>query len=105
MERRSAPRIESDVPVTITILGSVLAHCRGRLVNASVRGISALVNHPLAKREGVKLEAEDQLFVGRVIYCKPMGGGYLVGISLTHKVPEAELEKLRSHTFSQALSG
>jgi len=75
------------------------------LVNASVRGISALVNHPLAKREGVKLEAEDQLFVGRVIYCKPTGGGYLVGISLTHKVPEAELEKLRSHTFSQALSG
>ena len=100
MERRAAPRIETEVPVTITILGNVLAQCRGHLVNASVRGISARVNHPLAKRESVKLVAEDQMFVGRVVYCKPAGDAYLVGISLTHKVPEAELQKLRSHAFA-----
>ncbi|MDP8983326.1 MAG: PilZ domain-containing protein [Acidobacteriota bacterium] len=101
MERRAAPRIESEVPVTITILGNVQARCRGHLVNASTRGISARVNHPLAKREGVKLEAEDQMFVGRVVYCKPSGDAYLVGISLTHKIPEPELEKLRSHALAR----
>ena len=100
MERRAAPRIESEVPVTITILGSVLAQCRGHLVNASVGGISARVDHPLAKRETVKLVAENQMFVGRVVYCRPVGDVYLVGIGLTHKVPEAELEKLRSHAFA-----
>lgn len=82
MERRNQARFQIDQDVEITLLGDRPRSLPGKLVNLSGRGLGLRVRDALPLGGAVKIEADDNLYVGEVVYCRPASPGFEVGIAL-----------------------
>ena len=91
MEYRSEPRYEIDQPLMVTDLRVGLGPFLGRLVNLSARGVQVILNWELAVSSEVKIEWDGTLLLGAVVYCKPQGGEYSIGVALEHAVYDTHL--------------
>ena len=101
MEYRREPRFQIDQPLTVTSFGNDASPIAGRLANFSARGVQLILDHELPMDSDVKIEWEGTLLLGEVVYCRPQGPGYLVGVALeealfdTHAVAEMSEDRQR----------
>ena len=51
--------------------------------NASPRGIGIVISESLAAGAAVTIEIGDSIFLGEVMYCRPMDQGFFAAIELT----------------------
>ncbi len=66
----------------ITILGDREVRQTGRVRNASGSGLGLLVPEPIAPGTALRLEVDDDLLLGEVMYCRPQKDGCFVGVQL-----------------------
>jgi hypothetical protein len=82
MDSRQEPRFETDQEVTVTLLGDVEIGFAGRIVNVSGKGMCLDIPQAVPAGGAIKLEVEDTLVLGEVIYCRPFAGRYQIGVAL-----------------------
>lgn len=79
MDRRYDQRIAADLPVLLTVLDSGDER-RGKLLDLSESGVSALLRTGVDAGAMVKLEVLGLVFYGHAAYSKPEGSGFRTGI-------------------------
>jgi len=82
MNQRCEPRLESDQSLWITVFGEPDIRLPARVKNVSTRGIGLELQGPVAVGSPVKIEVEDCLFLGEVIYCRQDEASFFVGVEL-----------------------
>ena len=90
MDSRSQPRLETDEPVHVTVLGECDTKLLGRITNRSTRGIGLLIDRPVPLGGAVKVEWDHTLLLGEVRYCHPEGDGFAIGLDLEHALYHTE---------------
>ena len=84
MDSRSQPRLETDEPVHVTVLGECDTRFLGRITNTSSRGIGLVADQPAPLGSAVKVEWGHTLLLGEVCHCRPEGDGYAISLELEH---------------------
>jgi hypothetical protein len=65
------------------------------VMDISKNGLQVRVPNPLPCDTLIKIDAEDEQILGKVVHCEPDGGAYRVGIQLAVPLPSLmELELL-----------
>ena len=83
MEDRRVDRVPAEKPIILTIPGDPEIRLVADVKNASPRGIGIVTSASLAGGAAVKIEIGDSIFLGEVIYCRPMDQGFFAAIELT----------------------
>jgi len=84
MNQRREPRFEVEQEIPITIFGEPDIRLPARIRNFSPRGIGLEMKGPVAAGSALKLELDDTLLLGEVIYCRDDGDSFYVGVELEH---------------------
>ncbi|MBN9660930.1 MAG: PilZ domain-containing protein [Acidobacteria bacterium] len=84
MERRRSPRLPVDLPAALTVLGDSGEILTARVQDLSGHGACVLVERSLPAGACVELDLEDSLYLGEVIYCREVEGGFQAGLDLEH---------------------
>jgi hypothetical protein len=66
---------------------------KARLADLSVHGLSVIVSKELTVGAAAKVQWGDVTFVGELIYCKPQGAEFLVGLKVEEPVYETAKSK------------
>jgi hypothetical protein len=82
MNQRREPRLEAEQSVWITLFGEPEIRLPARVKNVSTRGIGLELEGPVAIGSPVKIEVQDCLFLGEVIYCREDEASFFVGVEL-----------------------
>ena len=90
MDSRSQPRLETNEPVHVTVLGECDIKFLGRLTNCSERGIALLTDRPVPLACAVKVEWGHTLLLGEVRHCQAEGDGFAIGLELEHALYHTE---------------
>jgi hypothetical protein len=80
-ERRDA-RFEADQSLWITIFGEPDIQLPARVKNVSGRGIGLEMDGPVATGSALKIQLDDCLLLGEVIYCRRDASSYYIGVEL-----------------------
>lgn len=88
MNRRSRTRFRTDLTANVTCSELPGGHCRARLADLSVHGLSLILHDKLPVATIVKVEWGTATFMGEVIYCKPHGREILIGLKVEDSVYE-----------------
>jgi hypothetical protein len=103
MEQRRDTRTEADQPAWITIYGNVDTRVPGRVRNFSGRGIGIQIAQPVASGSALKIEIADSMLFGEVIYCRPEGHQYYIGVELDQAVNGLMALSRSVRDFNEAL--
>jgi hypothetical protein len=102
MDLRSQPRLETNEPVHVTVLGECETRFLGRITNTSTRGIGLLADRPAPIGSAVKVEWGHTLLLGEVCHCRLEGAGYAIGLELEHALYHTEeLARLASNFLEE----
>lgn len=82
MEKRRAPRFSAELPVAVTVLGEQELRCQGVVKNASGVGVGIEFPAFVAPGAAIKIELDNCLFLGEVVFCRPSGDAYFLGIQI-----------------------
>ena len=82
MESRQERRFEMDQEITVTLLGDREATFPGKIVNLFWNGMCLETSYALSPGAALKIELADTLVLGEVVYCRPQGPQFHLGISL-----------------------
>jgi hypothetical protein len=87
MNQRRDLRFEANQSVWITLFGEPDIRLPARVKNVSVRGIGLILQGPVAVGTALKLEVDDCLILGEVIYCRQVDAtcdeaSFYVGVEL-----------------------
>jgi hypothetical protein len=82
MNQRREPRLKSDQSVWITLFGEPDIRLPAHVKNVSARGLGLELQGPVATGSPLKIEVEDCLFLGEVIYCRADEASFYVGVEL-----------------------
>ena len=82
MNQRRQPRLGADQSVWITLFGEPEIRLPARVKNVSTRGMGLELQGPVAIGSPVKIEVEDCLFLGEIIYCREDEASFYVGVEL-----------------------
>lgn len=105
MERRLHERTEVQFETKVTNLKSEKS-CFGRTSNISESGISVIQPMQLAADDLVQLEMADSVAVGRVVYSKPEGAEFRIGIVMRQiQLGNSSLSSLLRRTLLDAMPG
>lgn len=83
MDQRQDARFEADQAVTVTTLGKNPSTRQAVIRNASGRGFGLEMKGHVAPGTAVKIEFEDNLLLGEVVYTRTLEDSVLVGVRLT----------------------
>jgi len=82
MNQRREPRFETAQEIRITLFGEPDIRLPARIRNLSPRGIGLEMQGPVAAGSALKLEIDDMLLLGEVIYCRDDGDSFYIGVEL-----------------------
>lgn len=82
--RVQANHVQANQSVAITLFGEPDIRLWGRIRNISGRGIGLEMEGPVAAGTALKVELDDALLLGEVIYCRPDESVFYVGVELEH---------------------
>jgi hypothetical protein len=82
MEQRREPRFEVNRTVTVTTLSEPQGRYTARIVNASGRGLGLALPEPLPSGAALKIEWEDSILLGEVIFSRAEESGFFAGVQL-----------------------
>lgn len=105
MDKRHEPRFIADQPVKVTILGSPETQHAARICNVSGRGL--LIEFPIDVAFGVplKIEVDDAILLGEVVYCRNEHGVHLLGVELDQVLCGLTALDQRLQAFAIGVSG
>ena len=86
MSQRREPRLTADETVDVTVFGEPDIRLPGRIRAVSGRGIGLQLEGPLATGSALKVTLPNAILLGEVIYCRPEGSGWYVGVELEHSL-------------------
>jgi hypothetical protein len=84
LEQRQTERREISHPAKITLVGTTPQILHGMVRNVSEGGTQIRLDQRLPASTLVKIEYEDNLLLGEVIYCQEAPSGWLVGVRIEH---------------------
>lgn len=103
-DRRRTPRFAQDEVVRVTPLSEGCDAQDARILDASVGGVRLDIPTPLPLRSLVKVEWQDTLLLGEVLYCQSDRGTNIVGIQLTRALyGMAELRRLNASLIGSGI--
>jgi hypothetical protein len=106
MDQRREPRFIADQSVVVTVLGDPEVQQIARIRNASGRGLSMEIPSKVQPGSALKIELDDSILLGEVIYCKGGQGSYLLGMELDQALCGlTELGKQLQEFATEELSG
>ena len=106
MTQRCEPRFAAQQPVMVTIYGDPDLKMAARIRNISGRGIGLEFEVPVAPGTALKVELDDSLLLGEVIYCRSEGASYYAGVELEQAMNGlAELSRIVSAFAELGASG
>ena len=82
MEQRAEVRFDLKQTVQLTVLGATGFRGTARIRNVSRNGVQLELQQPLPAGTLVKIDIDNALVLGEVIYCRPQGPSCLIGIKL-----------------------
>ena len=82
MNQRRKPRFETEQSIWVTFFGEPDVRLAARIKNVSVRGIGLELQGPVAIGTALKIELDDSLVLGEVIYCREDETSFYVGVIL-----------------------
>lgn len=82
MNQRREPRFETEQSIWITLFGEPDIRLPARIKNVSARGIGLELQGPVAIGTALKIELDDALVLGEVIYCRDDETSFYVGVEL-----------------------
>jgi hypothetical protein len=94
-DQRKAERQEVHQAAIISVLGNPTPALQAEILNISEVGIQIWLDQPLGYASLVRIEYDDNLLLGEVVYCQQERAGWLVGISVEHALLGV---KARAHT-------
>jgi hypothetical protein len=83
MDNRRQDRVPVEKPIVLTILGDPEIRLVASVKDASPRGIGVITEEALRSGAAVKIEIGDSIFLGEIMYCRPMDQRFFAGIELT----------------------
>src|SRR3954447_13009527 len=86
MNQRREMRFQASQSVAITLFGDPDRRISGVIKNVSGKGIGLELNVPVAPGTALKVELEDGLLLGEVIYCRKDDSSYYAGVELEHSL-------------------
>jgi len=93
MERRAKPRLQVAAPIDLVLVGTNQNQSSGWIANISESGVGVRLREPFNAGDTVRMEVEDQVFVGTIVHCEPQSGEYYAGIELTYSMTRDELDE------------
>ncbi len=105
MKQRRDTRFEADQPVWITIFGEPDISLPARVKNVSGRGIGLELDGPVAPGAVLKLELDDTLLLGEVIYCRQDATGYYIGVELEQSLAGLKELEIAVRGFQAEVAG
>ena len=84
LDQRQTERREIVHPAMVSLLGTTREVLHGMVRNVSEGGTQVQLDEPVLPSTLVKIEYEDNLLLGEVIYCEPAQYGWLVGVKIEH---------------------
>ncbi|SPE42300.1 hypothetical protein SBA3_5130004 [Candidatus Sulfopaludibacter sp. SbA3] len=82
MDKRCEPRFAADQSVAITTLGEHQFQQAAKVKNASGSGLGLVVETEVPPGTALKIEWEDTMVLGEVMYCRPMENSHFLGVQL-----------------------
>jgi hypothetical protein len=84
MEQRSEVRFAIDQPVAVVVLGGKEFRETARVKNVSPAGLQLMLDHFIPTGSAIKIELDNAIALGEVVYCNHEGQHSLVGVRLEH---------------------
>ncbi|MBV8731252.1 MAG: PilZ domain-containing protein [Acidobacteriia bacterium] len=84
MEQRAELRFVIDQPVAVLVLGGKEIRETARVRNVSPAGLQLLSDRVIPAGSAIKIELDNSLALGEVMYCVAEGEQYVLGIKLEH---------------------
>jgi hypothetical protein len=95
MNQRPESRVLTNQSVAIALFGNPDLQRSARIRNISGKGIGLELDEPVPPGSILKVDLEDGLLLGEVIYCRSEGGSYYAGVVLEHALSGlAELSRM-----------
>ena len=82
MNQRREPRFETGRSIWVTFFGEPDISLTARIKNVSARGIGLQLRGPIAIGAALKIELDDTLLLGEVIYCREDEDSHYVGVEI-----------------------
>jgi hypothetical protein len=82
MNERLEMRIPADRAVAVTLLGDIDTPLKARVKDMSGRGIGLELEHEVSVGTALRIELDDALVLGEVVYCRWDGASFAVGVRL-----------------------
>ncbi len=106
MDRRSQERWAADFEVQVTDLGCPTRSASGHVRDISKSGICAVVPLELPPDASIRLNIEDSVLFGRVVYSQPEGPLFRTGIEVAQVlVGGTAVSKLLHRTLRETIPG
>ena len=105
MDHRRFPRYEADEGVRIICLTQPRDTFAGRLENISPFGVRLACPRNLPVGSLIKVELDEAILLGEVIYCQSQGQEYLTGLEVEEIVYQAELAVVQGNIRKDLLPG
>lgn len=104
MQQPRETRIQADQAVAITLFGEPDIYISAHIRNISRKGIGLELEGPVAPGTALKVQLQDALLLGEVIYCRKDAASYYVGVELEHSLCGlAELSRM-VNAFNDAIA-
>jgi hypothetical protein len=84
LDQRQYQRHEVSRSATVTVLGADRQVLHGSIQNVSQGGSQFCLDEPVSAGALVKIEYDDNLLLGEVVYCQAEQIGWLVGVKVEH---------------------
>lgn len=86
MNQRREARYKANQSVSITLFGEVDVRITGTVKNISGKGIGLELDRPVRPGTALKVDLDDALMLGEVIYCRRDASSYYAGVELEHSL-------------------
>ena len=86
MNQRREVRIQANQSVAITLFGESDVEVSALIRNISGKGIGLELQGPVRPGTLIKVDLQDALLLGEVIYCRKDESSYYVGVELEHSL-------------------
>ena len=84
VDQRQAERHEFSHPAKVSAVGTPDQILHGDIRNLSEGGTQVRLDEPLPPFTLVRIEYDDNLLLGEVVYCEQEQSGWLVGLRIEH---------------------
>ena len=83
-DQRQTQRRQLSQPAIVSILGTVSQVVQGEIRNVSKGGTQLQLRQPIGTGSLLKIEYDNNLILGEVIYCLQEPTGWIAGIRIEH---------------------